>query len=132
MYATGDVAAPAQRINLNVAEIEAALAADVASTVSVQQALDAAIAHASRIEVLVTERGGALQTSIKTEARGMTMAETNAQAQNTGGLSNVQQKQGAVSTTMATFQFGLLFPSNQGLRETANLKRRIVNFRSFK
>jgi type VI secretion system protein ImpA len=45
-----------------VAEIEAALAADVASVVSVQQALDAAVAHASRIEVLVTERVGVSQT----------------------------------------------------------------------
>ena len=62
MYATGEAAAPAQRVPLSVAEIEAALAADVASVVSVQQALDAAIAHASRIEVLVTERVGISQT----------------------------------------------------------------------
>ena len=42
MYATGEAAAPAQRVPLSVAEIEAALAADVASAVSVQQALDQA------------------------------------------------------------------------------------------
>src|ERR1700730_17398233 len=62
MYTAGEAAAPAQRVPLSVAEIEAALAADVASVVSVQQALDAAIAHASRIEVLVTERVGISQT----------------------------------------------------------------------
>jgi type VI secretion system protein ImpA len=62
MYATGEVAAPAQQIPLSVAEIEAALAAAVASAESVQRALDAAITHASRIEVFVTERVGSSQT----------------------------------------------------------------------
>src|SRR5260370_32242053 len=62
MYATGEVAAPAQRIPLSVAEIDAAPAAAVASAEAVQRARDAAMTHASRIEVFVTERVGSSQT----------------------------------------------------------------------
>jgi type VI secretion system protein ImpA len=61
-YATGESVAPAQRTVLSIAEIEAALAAAVKPAVSVRNALDVAIAHASRIEALVTERVGASQT----------------------------------------------------------------------
>jgi type VI secretion system protein ImpA len=61
-YATGEVVAPAQRSVLSIAEIEAALAAAVGRAVSVRDALDAAMAHAARIEVVVTGRVGASQT----------------------------------------------------------------------
>lgn len=61
-YATGESVAPAQRTLLGIAEIEAAFAAAVKPAAFVRDALDAAIAHASRIEALVTERVGASQT----------------------------------------------------------------------
>jgi type VI secretion system protein ImpA len=61
-YATGEVVAPAQHTTMSVAEIEAALAAAVVRVVSFRAALDAALAHASRIEALVTGHVGTART----------------------------------------------------------------------
>ena len=60
-YANGDMPPPAGRAAMSLAEIEAAIAASVDRAASLKAAFSAALAHAERIEVLLTERVGTVQ-----------------------------------------------------------------------